>query len=94
MINFVYNVVAKVLGRDTRDRQRFDALHSFAKNKLTDYRTEERRKVRVFLTGMPYIGMPYNFRYLFIYLFMYVCFLFIYLFIYLFILCIVIFILF
>ncbi len=34
-----------VLGRESRDKNRFDALFAYAKNKLTDFRTEERRKV-------------------------------------------------
>ena len=34
-----------VLGTDG-DRHRFDVLHTYAKNKLTDFRTDERRKVR------------------------------------------------
>ena len=42
----IEDAISGVLGPDVRDRYKFDALHTFAKNKLTDYRTEERRKVR------------------------------------------------
>ena len=34
-----------VLGRDAREKHKFDVAFTFAKNKLTELRTEERRKV-------------------------------------------------
>jgi hypothetical protein len=37
--------VARVLGRDARVRYKYDAVTGYAKSKLTEFRTEERRKV-------------------------------------------------
>lgn len=36
----------RLLGRDTREKHKFDVAFTYAKNKLTEFRTEERRKVQ------------------------------------------------
>ena len=41
-------VVVKVLGNDARDKHKFDIALKYARNKLTEFRTEERRKVIIF----------------------------------------------
>lgn len=38
--------LVRILGSEVRDRTKFDAVYTYAKNKLTEYCTEERRKVR------------------------------------------------
>ena len=38
--------VVKALGHDARDKHKFDIALKYAKGKLTDFRSEERRKVR------------------------------------------------
>ena len=38
-------VVVKILGRDARDKHKFDTALKYCKAKLTEFRTEERRKV-------------------------------------------------
>lgn len=38
--------VVKTLGRDAREKHKFDTALKYAKDKLTDFRSEERRKVR------------------------------------------------
>lgn len=43
--NILQAAVLRVLGRDIRVKYKFDAVCGFAKNKLTEFRTEERRKV-------------------------------------------------
>ena len=35
----------KVLGREARDKHKFDIALKYCKSTLTDFRTEERRKV-------------------------------------------------
>ena len=37
--------INQVLGRDARDKYKFDIAFTYARNKLTELRTEERRKV-------------------------------------------------
>ena len=38
--------VVKTLGHDAHDKQKFDIALKYAKGKLTEFRSEERRKVR------------------------------------------------
>ena len=37
--------IVKTLGRDSRDKHKFDTALKYCKSKLTEFRTEERRKV-------------------------------------------------
>lgn len=37
--------MVRVLGRDARERYKHDIAYRYARNKLTEFRTEERRKV-------------------------------------------------
>ena len=39
------DAVVRVMGRESRDKRKFDLAFTYCKNKLTDFRTEERRKV-------------------------------------------------
>ena len=34
------------MGRDAKDKYKYDVAFTYAKNKLTEFRTEERRKVK------------------------------------------------
>lgn len=45
-INYFQAAVVTALGRDARDKYKFDTAFKYARAKLTDFRTEERRKVR------------------------------------------------
>ena len=38
-------VIVKVLGRDAREKYKFDTALKYCRGKLTEFRTEERRKV-------------------------------------------------
>ena len=43
---FLQAAIIKTLGHDARDKHKFDAALKYTKDKLTDFRSEERRKVR------------------------------------------------
>ena len=45
MFHFLQVAIVKVLGREARDKHKFDIALKYCKSKLTDFRTEERRKV-------------------------------------------------
>lgn len=44
--NFLQAAIVKALGQEAREKHKFDIARKYAKGKLTDFRSEERRKVR------------------------------------------------
>ena len=45
-IKYTQDAVVRVMGRESRDKRKFDLAFTYCKNKLTDFRTEECRKVK------------------------------------------------
>ena len=43
---FLQATIVEALGHEARDKHKFDIALKYAKGKLTDFRSEERRKVR------------------------------------------------
>ena len=53
-LTFIFNrqqLLAPLELREAREKHKFGVAYTYCKNKLTDYRTEERRKVRNLYKG-------------------------------------------